>query len=163
MYAQVVGMSSNPHDKQYWGPRLWRLFHLMAEVSDRRDISALWRKWIFATSDAMPCERCRVHLKMYLQTHTIIPQINPHSKTGANVRDGIRLALFKFHNDVNRMIHLPVQPPTILSQLYGGSRAHILSMIQTLFQELKHSWKLDYHEWMSLYRVLYSRVSCGPD
>lgn len=152
-----------PSDKLQWGPRLWRLLHYMAEVSDRRDIIPLWQKWIHATASIMPCERCRLHLKQYLQTHIVIPLVNPSLIRGADVRIGIRMAMFQLHNDVN--IHLGKESiPYEQLEMYSGlSREETLNRIRTLFQELKESWKVESHEWVRIYKNILVRVAIGDE
>ena len=58
MSADIV----KPGSPQYWGPRLWRIFHDLAEISDRRDIGMLWPNILKSTAATMPCIKCRHHL-----------------------------------------------------------------------------------------------------
>lgn len=164
MSADIVPRRSGS-DKLYWGPRLWRMFHLMAEISDRRDVSALWQNWIRATADAMPCELCRTHLKQYIRSNSLNLITNPTNTTGLQTRDRIRMNVFNLHNEVNKTIGKPVLTMDQYTQLYGGlSRNEIVVTIRALFLELQESWKhVSMIQWRNIYYVILSRVASGPD
>ena len=150
--------------KYFWGPKLWRSFHLLAEISDRNDISLIWKNWINLTAEVMPCEKCRTHLKEYLRTHRIIRVYNPLKITPAQVRDHMRKELFDLHNTVNRNTGKPIFSQKDYDALYKNKkRDAILSEVHSLIQEVEHEWlkldhirlnKGDYTNWKSTYTLL---------
>ena len=48
-------------EKSWWGPRIWRVLHSLAEVSDRAGCGPAWRGVLRATVELLPCELCRRH------------------------------------------------------------------------------------------------------
>ena len=141
--------------KDYWGPRLWRMFHLLAEISDRADVSAQWRKWFVQTSNIMPCEKCRAHLRTYLRFNKFIRFQNPltNAKT---VRDHIRAEIFKLHNHANANAEKPAFAEEDLAKAYGEkTRNEILLETQTILGEVERHWlsldffKTRHQEWLS--------------
>jgi hypothetical protein len=109
-----------------WGPLLWKIFHLLAEWSDRRDIVYRWKHMIELASTTIPCEKCRRHMQEYLRGNSIFVRplesvappppvrrfrgvIPPTIKgwtpaKGIDVQQAIRKGLWKFHNHVNRSV-----------------------------------------------------------
>jgi len=58
----VKGMAGGgANDKHWWGPRIWRVLHGLAEVSDRPGCGPAWRQLLRATVELLPCEVCRRH------------------------------------------------------------------------------------------------------
>ena len=107
-----------------WGPRLWSIFHTMAEWSDRRDIVYRWKRTMELTAMTIPCEVCRRHMQDYLRGHSIFvrppdpvsppvmvrkfrgvapPKVKGWIPTkGEEVKTAIRKGLVTFHNHVTR-------------------------------------------------------------
>jgi hypothetical protein len=54
-------MEGGAADKHWWGPRIWRILHSLAEVSDRAGCGPAWRGVLRATVEVLPCEICRRH------------------------------------------------------------------------------------------------------
>ena len=111
----------------------------------------------------MPCERCRLHLKHYLQTRIVISLVNPSLIRGADVRTSIRTAMFQLHNDVNIHLGKESMPYEQLEMYSGVSREETMNRIRALFQELKEAWKLESHEWVRIYKNLLVRVAIGSE
>jgi hypothetical protein len=49
--------------KNWWGPRIWRILHCLAEISDRPQCVVGWRHMFRATELVLPCEMCRRHFQ----------------------------------------------------------------------------------------------------
>lgn len=50
-------------DKSWWGPRVWRILHGLAEVSDRPALGMAWKAALRATVLMIPCDLCRHHFQ----------------------------------------------------------------------------------------------------
>lgn len=50
-------------DKSWWGPRVWRILHGLAEVSDRPALGMAWKAVLRATVLMIPCDLCRHHFQ----------------------------------------------------------------------------------------------------
>jgi hypothetical protein len=88
--------SHTTSSKEWWGPRIWRILHSLAEVSDRIDCVFLWKNVLKLTADVLPCEACRLHF------HQRIPLYHASvSLTHDQVRDRIRDFLWSAHQNVN--------------------------------------------------------------
>ena len=160
-----------PGSPYYWGPRLWRIFHNLAEISDRRDIGMLWSNVLRATSAAMPCAKCREHLAYYLKHNTILKITNPLKVTGAEIRTQIRRQLLNLHNTVNIRNDKPVFTEDELLEMYGGrDRNTILAETHELLNEVKTAWTpllhssinpADFAQWKHMLLILTSLLSGG--
>jgi hypothetical protein len=133
--AEPIG----PASKLYWGPRVWRLFHLLAEVSDRRDMCMLWNSAMRLTATTMPCEACRNHLGAYMKSHVFVRFARTHALTGESVRLKARVELLNLHNDVNVRLG---KPAFTLEELatYSVSRGEALAEVSRLLEEIKAAW-----------------------
>jgi len=168
MADTVITTASGPSS---WGPKVWRMYHLLAEISDRRDISLLWKKLICLTADVLPCAQCRHHLGQYLRTHTFI-KTSSHLASGAYVRTQIRLDLYTLHNDVNVRTGKAIFSPSDLTVYSGKSRAEQLVEVLAIYDELKAMWTPLIHktisasalnEWKNTFVRLCSIVAGGPN
>ena len=127
--------------KEYWGPRVWRMLHLLANISDRSDVPSVWRQLLRITAVTLPCEKCRVHFTAYLKTHSIIGSTNPTKITGLLVRETIKDNLRIFHNDVNARLGKPQLSRDEYNVVYPPRIRHeVLLEVQNLFNELKDIW-----------------------
>ena len=132
---------SDKSSKLYWGPLVWRMLHLLAEVSDRRDIPLLWPQLMRLTSGVLPCEACRHHLATYLRTHNFMKVKNPHLITGAEVKVQARNELIAFHNDVNKRLGKPEFSQADYERIYiTKTRGEQLFEVQKLYDEIKVIW-----------------------
>lgn len=165
-----VGMATAT--RQYWGPRLWRVFHLMANVSDRRDISALWRQFLGLSAAALPCAQCRGHFTNYLRNNVIIKQSNPLTITGPIFRDSLKTQLRIFHNTVNLRLGKPIVSADAYKLLYPNRpRQEVLFEVQTVINEIKAAWEpllhssihpAVYSQWKGVYGSLFHMLASGP-
>lgn len=159
----------DPGSKYVWGPRLWRLFHLLAEVSDRRDITMLWRNFLRTSAALVPCAKCRVHFQEYVRTH----RFGDMTSMGKEMRMLFREQLRAFHNAVNERVGKPIVSEEEYATLYPNRRPRMetLAEINTLFATLHTSWKSLLHTvippaqlsaWRHAGAVLIAMVKGGP-
>ena len=119
----------------------------------------------------MPCEKCRSHLRSYLQNHTFIKFQNPLTTDGKEVRDHIRSELFKLHNHVNKNTIKPLCTSQEYDACYRNKRrSETLLEVQKLMAEIESSWlsiqyiqlnKGEYIEWKNYYTKIVGIVSGG--
>ena len=134
--ASVVDVSS----KLYWGPRLWRVFHLLAEISDRRDMVMLWNNLMRLTAVSMPCEQCRVHLTAYMRSHVFVRFAKIHLVTGEMVRHRARNELLSLHNDVNARLGKATFSEADIAAMYVKPRSETIAEIYKNLDEIKAAW-----------------------
>ncbi len=158
-----------PGSKYYWGPRLWRMFHTLADISNRRDISQIWTMFLNASAAVLPCAQCKQHFQAYLQTHIMIPIKNPLQITGALMRQQICKSLHSFHNDVNKRLG---KPHFKFENNKPIPRPEALQTIQTLLSEIIAAWEPLLHtsitpqafaHWKSTTQMLIALLSGGPN
>lgn len=126
--------------REIWGPKVWRMLHLFADVSDRRDVALLWASIMKSTADVLPCAICRKHLQGYLKTHTFMRIKQPNLITGQQVRTQIVAELHLIHNVVNHRLGKPIFPFETLQTAYTGKREDKLLEAKNLLEELKLMW-----------------------
>lgn len=165
--------------KLYWGPLLWRLFHNLAELSNRRDIPVLWPKLLQLTAALMPCEACRSHLAATLRSRPFFKISRVDLITGPAVQKQIRAELWRLHNEVNTRLGKPVFGTSVadivavygVSATTGRTRAIVLSEIGDVLEKLRQAWtpllygQIDagvYTAWRSHVALMVALVSAGP-
>lgn len=151
---RVVRMAS----PEMWGPRMWRLLHGLADLSDRRDIYPLWNTFLKYTAIVLPCQKCQHHMADYWRIHRFLPK-GWDRLTGTHVRTEIRAKLHAFHNDVNARLGKPCPPLAPLGTL---DRVALGQEIQSLFDSLREEWVAAHLEWKRTGALLVSLVKSGP-
>jgi hypothetical protein len=162
--------SVSPDSNAYWGPRLWRILHILAEYSDRRDVSPLWLNLMRTTAQTMPCSKCRIHLTEYLRTHTMF-RFTPLMQI-KDIHTHIRRDLHTLHNYVNERNGAPKFDFAQLALTYGNKpRKERLYEVQVLYNELKNAWRLLVHtrihpaafsQWKQSLDLLIALIASGP-
>lgn len=157
--------------KAYWGPRLWILFHCLAEISDRRDMVMLWNKFMTLSAGTMPCEQCRVHLGTYMRTHTFVRFPKIHLVTGEMVKARAVSEVFNLHNEVNARLAKPIFTSADMV-IYQKTRSENLAIIHKVYDELKTVWTPFIHsrihpaiygDWKKHVNLMIALASGGPD
>ena len=155
----------------YWGPRLWTIFHFLAEISERRDMAMLWNSLMRLTAATMPCEQCRIHLADYLKTHTFVRFAKIHTITGAAVKERATQEMFIFHNAVNARIEKPAMTKEEYEALYKKPLGESLREIQKNYDEVKAAWTplvhsrvngAAFNEWKKHLNMMIALASGGP-
>jgi hypothetical protein len=115
----------NVGDKKWWGPRVWRILHSLAEVSDRIDCGPAWRVMLTTTADMLPCAVCRSH---FYEHARLVPL-----SVGKSPRDGLRQRLWIAHAGTGGGL-----PEEGLSAEYGcsGDRGEVLRVVSGLIEEV---------------------------
>lgn len=126
--------------KAYWGPRLWIIFHTLADISERRDMAMLWNNLMRLTAATMPCEQCRIHLGAYLKTHAFVRFAKIHTVTGPMVKERASRELFNLHNEVNARLEKPLLSLEGYDELYKKPLGEALRIIQKNFDEIRAAW-----------------------
>ena len=131
--------------KLYWGPLLWQIFHLLAEISDKADVLPIWRSWFDQTANIMPCEKCRVHLRHYLRTNPFI-LLFPPSKNKILIKNHVQQEIMNLHNHVNASTGKPIFTMEQYNEKYGVKKKNdILLEVKDAMNRLEDSWQnIDY-------------------
>lgn len=126
--------------KAYWGPRLWTIFHLLAEISARKDMALLWNNLMRLTAATMPCEQCRIHLSAYMKSHTFVRFPKIHTVTGAMVQERASKELYNLHNQVNVRLGKYVMTQETYDEMYKKPLGEALRIIQKNYEEVRVAW-----------------------
>lgn len=158
--------------KTYWGPRLWRIFHLLANISDRRDVPSIWRQLLRVSALVVPCAKCREHFQAYLKAHVIVPTFDLTRVKSLYIRETIKTNLRMFHNDVNRRLGKPVLAADAYARAYPHmTRSELLLEVQCLTDELVFAWTPLVHTsidqgnftiWKNNLKLLIALLKGGP-
>ena len=117
--------------KSWWGPRIWRILHCLAEISDRRDCGPGWRVVLLETAQMLPCDVCREHFTVAGRGVRIV--------TGVAPRAVLRHMLWATHaatrGDSGESGNLP-EPELSAVYGYGGDRGAVVTEIRRLVTEV---------------------------
>lgn len=119
--------------KSWWGPRIWRILHCLAEVSDRTDCGAGWRIILQETAAILPCDVCREHFTVAVRGLRL-PSL------GTAPRSALRRMLWSTHRGVGGDL-----PENELSSLYGygGDRSAVVAEVRRLVAEVVGAFRTD--------------------
>jgi hypothetical protein len=160
------------YSKLYWGPRVWRLFHCLAEISDRRDVLGLWRATFASTAEAMPCAQCRLHFAQHIYLHSPTYVKRTIMMTGPQVKMKMRDEIWKLHNVVNQTTGKDPVPVTILDEYGTKTRQELLLEAQNLSHEIIAAWTpliysavkpAAFLEWKRALTLLMTVLRSGPN
>ncbi len=121
--------SVEPKKKMLWGSAIWFLFHTMAEKIKDDLFSSLrvdLLNNIYSICVNLPCPICSTHAKEYLD------------KINFNViqtKQDLKLMLFHFHNNVNKMKSYPIFLLEELDEKY--SKANTMNIIHNFMYYFK--------------------------
>jgi len=171
-----------------WGPRLWLIFHTMAEWSDRRDIVYRWKHMMELAAVTIPCEVCRRHMQDYLRSHSIFvrspdppsppvyvrkfrgvvpPKVKGWTPTkGEEVKTAIQKGMIKFHNHVTRSKGGTDMPEEEALKLYESTdRSIACKAVREQIAFIDSLWKpharISYKEWMIELLALLALIESG--
>lgn len=113
--------------RKWWGPRIWRILHSLAEVSDRADCAPAWRVALATTASMLPCALCRGHFQGHIR-RILLP-------VGRIPRETLRHHLWAAHAATRPAGGLAEAD---LSSEYGcgGDRAEVLRVVRSLTEEV---------------------------
>jgi hypothetical protein len=118
-------------DKAWWGPRIWRILHSMAEISERTDCLPLWRIMLHATADMLPCTICKSHFRTFISKMRFPVRI---SSSEAVIY--LRRSLWLAHHEVGGIL-----PEGDVPSEYGGSREEITRRVKYLVSEIDSAFR----------------------
>jgi len=165
--------SKEPGSKDVWGPKVWRILHNMAWLSDRTDVFFIWKMLLKSLSDIMPCATCRQHLSQYLNTNALFVVKNIHLLKGADVKTRMVQAIWSIHNDVNVRTGKGIYTLEELNMMYlNASRAQVINETYRLLTEIYHDWEPivvkqvtggAFREWRAQTIMFMSLTNAGPN
>ena len=117
----VVGVGN----KKWWGPRIWRILHSLAEISDRVDCGPAWRVVLSATAEMLPCATCRAHFHSYTRGISL--------PVGRIPQEVLRHLFWTAHASTGGVL-----PESELPTVYGcgGNRTEVLRIANGLIEEV---------------------------
>lgn len=119
-------------DKHWWGPRIWRVLHGLAEVSDRPGCGPAWRVLLRATVELLPCEICRRHFAA-ASAAIALPVLG-------DCRVRLRRGLWEAHAAVGGAL-----PEEGLAAEYGcgGDREAVFGVVRDLVAEIGAAFRAE--------------------
>ena len=129
------GPAITSSSKEWWGPRIWKILHSLAELSDRSDCTFRWKHVLRLTADVLPCEACRTHFQQRIPLYHASATLPRDT-----VRERIREFLWSAHQAVNGThaktgIQLADVAPAY-GVKEGLNREQILQMAVSLVEEV---------------------------
>jgi hypothetical protein len=118
--------------KQWWGPRIWRILHCLAEFSDRSDCGLAWRSVLRATAEILPCDLCKNHMRIANGTIGLV-----QSRTAAEMQTLIRHYLWSLHQ-ASATVGISEED---LTGFYGGDRTAILQSVRAGVREVDQAFR----------------------
>ena len=114
-----------PANKHWWGPRVWRILHSLAEISDRTDCGPAWAVVLRETANMLPCTVCRAHFHEHIR--------GLHLSVGRAPREELRRWLWNVHRETGGAL-----PFEDLSGEYGqgGNREAVFQTAAALIGEI---------------------------
>jgi hypothetical protein len=114
-------------EKGWWGPRIWRILHSLAEINDRTDVGPAWRQALQLTAEILPCPVCREHFRAHVRSMSF--------PIGVSNYVSLRRTLWAAHAGVTPVSADPY-PEDRLTTEYGGSREEIVMRVTQLLTEV---------------------------
>jgi hypothetical protein len=120
-------------EKRWWGPRIWRILHCLAEISDRRDCGGGWRIVLQETANMLPCDVCRAHFQEAIRNLRL-----PGPTAPLPPRSAVRHMLWFQHASTGGAL-----PETDLTAEYGygGDRGSVVTEVQRLVGEVSTAFR----------------------
>jgi hypothetical protein len=121
-------------EKMKWGAPIWYLFHTLAhkikdDAFDQCRLGLL--KNIYIICNNLPCPTCTKHAVDYL---------NRINFNAIQTKQQLKLALFQFHNDVNRRKNVPIFSLDSLEEKYStASTMNIIQYFMKVFTEKRYN------------------------
>jgi hypothetical protein len=116
-------------NRAWWGPRVWRVLHTLAELAEGRgDTESGWRAVLRTTTLMLPCETCREHFGTAIR--------------GWRIPSGVRHGLWVAHATVTTGDPLPFEE---LGTVYGGGdrAAAVSALVREVGGEFRRGLVLD--------------------
>ena len=152
--------------REAWGPRFWKILHLLAEQCGRftdpvihADEGDAWVILLKAQAYVMPCARCKQHYLEWCHDHRVE---GLKGMAGPERRDFVRQWLWGCHNRVNELNGKSVLPLEALEVMYPKEKIEkewreLLTMFCLALNRQKLS-PVDVQRWRSViqrFRTMY--------
>ena len=124
----VVGVNN----KSWWGPRIWRILHSLAEINDRMDTGPAWRQALSLTAEVLPCAMCREHFRTHVRRMTF--------PIGVSNYGILRRTLWTIHTAT--VTGKEPFPEERLATDYGGAREEIVTRVTHLLSEVVTAFQM---------------------
>ena len=92
-----------------WGPYVWKILHILAERTGKQrnvlvqnDEMRIWKRFVQALPNALPCQKCRDNLNKYLAVTSFSP---PATYVGWDLY--VKTWFFTLHNYENTWLKKP--------------------------------------------------------
>jgi hypothetical protein len=118
--------------KQWWGPRIWRILHCLAEFSDRSDCGLAWRTVLRTTAEILPCDLCKTHMRT---ANGSIGLVQP--RPAADMQTLLRHYLWSLHQ-ASATVGISEED---LSGFYGGDRTVIMQSVRLGVREIDEAFR----------------------
>jgi hypothetical protein len=120
--------SGGVSQKTWWGPRIWRILHSLAEIGQgRTDTGSGWMAVLRTTTAILPCAICRDHFASAMRL--------------VRVPTGIRHGLWATHAAIGGATTMPESE---LSDVYGGATCEsVLALMSEVVGEFRRANVLD--------------------
>lgn len=118
--------------KPWWGPRIWRILHCLAEFSDRSDCGLAWRTVLRTTAEILPCDLCKTHMRT---ANGSIGLVQP--RPAADMRTLLRHYLWSLHQ-ASATVGISEED---LSGFYGGDRTVIMQSVRVGVREIDEAFR----------------------
>jgi len=171
--ADIPPNLPKPGSKDSWGPKLWRVLHNLAWLSDRTDVIFLWKKILKTLTDVMPCPICRAHLAEHIQNKALFRNGNLHLLKGPDVKERMVYNIWSLHNIVNAQNGKPEFPLELLKALYvDKTRSSIMSETGRTIRDINAEWEpivlqqitgAAFREWRTDTSLMTGLLSGGPN
>ncbi len=115
-------------NKAWWGPRIWRVLHTLAEASEpasAAEIGPGWRAVLRTTTLMLPCDLCREHFGAAVR--------------GWRVPSGIRHGLWAAHAATGGGGFAETE----LATVYGGGLEGVMALVREVGGEFRRANVLD--------------------
>lgn len=111
-------------NKSWWGPRIWRILHSLAEINDRTDVGPAWRQTLGLTAEILPCVVCREHFRDLVRRMAF--------PIGVSNYGALRHALWSAHASTGSG---PFPEENLIAE-YGGERDAVITRVTGLITEV---------------------------
>lgn len=119
-------MAESPTEKSWWGPRIWRILHSLAEINDRTDVGPAWRQALLLTAEVLPCAVCRAHFRNHVRSIGFPVGVSSYAT--------LRRLFWTIH--AGTISGAEPFPEERLVTEYGGGREEIVARVTQLLSEV---------------------------
>jgi hypothetical protein len=123
------GGDTSVSQKTWWGPRIWRILHSLAEIGQgRTDTGSGWLAVLRTTTAILPCAICRDHFASAMRP--------------IRIPTGVRRGLWAAHAATGT--ETAAMPETELSSVYGGATCEsVAALVNEVAGEFRRANVLD--------------------